>query len=511
MYKIIKGDVTEVELESLAHALLSDPPYELNFMAKKWDNSGVAFREETWRKLMAQLFPGGFGMAFSSAKLFHRMMVAIEDGGAVMHPMMGWSYSSGFPKATRIDTQVDKMNGKLDERKVISTSRQLIKDSLREMQGRTDRLTPTFNYTSPASPLAQAWEGHRYGQQALAPSLEPIAVFQRPYDGKPILNIIQTGAGALNIDGGRIGLFDVDDNQIRKMLRGKKTEDNGWGMNQNGEDISIVVNPSGRWPKNLLLQHDPACVCLGETEEEYTINTFDEDMHPFGGADGEEYTSSSQKVKALVWSCVDTCAVRHFASQHGRTKSGLMTPDHKVNSDWGYHGGKRAKPTLTPTYADEGEISRFFYQIHWSYEIFEQLQNSDASIYFSKASKREKNTGLDIKSIKNIHPSVKPLDLTRYLATLLLPPVKYAPRHLYIPFSGSGSEMIGALLAGWENITGVELDTDNEYISIANARLEFWQWAIIKYGQLSPKEIIRLTQKAPSKKVAKVIEQQELF
>jgi site-specific DNA-methyltransferase (adenine-specific) len=67
---------------------------------------------------------------------------------------------------------------------------------------------------------------------------------------------------------------------------------------------------------------------------------------------------------------------------------------------------------------------------------------------------------------------VKPIDLARYLATLLLPPAEYTPRRILIPFSGSGSEMIGAWLAGWEDIQGVE--QSEEYAEIARARLDWW-------------------------------------
>ena len=69
---------------------------------------------------------------------------------------------------------------------------------------------------------------------------------------------------------------------------------------------------------------------------------------------------------------------------------------------------------------------------------------------------------------------MKPLDLTRYLATLLLPPDLYAPRRIFIPFAGVGSEMIGACLAGWDEVTGVEFDTENGYIDMAKKRLEHW-------------------------------------
>lgn len=69
--------------------------------------------------------------------------------------------------------------------------------------------------------------------------------------------------------------------------------------------------------------------------------------------------------------------------------------------------------------------------------------------------------------------AVKPIDLTRWLATLLLPPEEYAPRRILVPFSGSGSEMIGASLAGWEEIVGIEME--EEYVEIAEARLKHWE------------------------------------
>lgn len=74
--------------------------------------------------------------------------------------------------------------------------------------------------------------------------------------------------------------------------------------------------------------------------------------------------------------------------------------------------------------------------------------------------------------IKNVHPTVKPLALNRYLANLILPPPRETPRRLLVPFSGSGSEIIGALQSGWEHVDGIELEPS--YVSIANARIQHW-------------------------------------
>ena len=85
---------------------------------------------------------------------------------------------------------------------------------------------------------------------------------------------------------------------------------------------------------------------------------------------------------------------------------------------------------------------------------------------------RISSDGDDWKEWRSTHPTHKPLKLARYLATLLLPPDAYAPRRILVPFSGSGSEMIGASLAGWEYVHGIEQSA--EYVEIARARLSHW-------------------------------------
>jgi site-specific DNA-methyltransferase (adenine-specific) len=88
--------------------------------------------------------------------------------------------------------------------------------------------------------------------------------------------------------------------------------------------------------------------------------------------------------------------------------------------------------------------------------------------YCTKASTSERDAGLDKSN--NTHPCVKPLNLCRYFATLILPSSSVEHRRLLVPFSGSGSEMIGALLAGWDDVTGVEMDAN--YCRIAHKRIE---------------------------------------
>jgi hypothetical protein len=195
-----------------------------------------------------------------------------------------------------------------------------------------------------------------------------------------------------------------------------------------------------------------------------------------------------------AWSCVDGCAVKAMGEMSGELKSGRMTAAHKRNSRSMYGQGN-GQPTEHDTPGDKGTCARFFFNADYTHE---QLEQANAVYYCAKASRRERDAGLSGEKrflatmgdgigarehnpkeptawVRNIHPCCKPISLTKWLATLLLPPDAYAPRRLLIPFCGSGSECIGAYLAGWEHIVGVELI--DEYADIARARLAWWEEA----------------------------------
>jgi site-specific DNA-methyltransferase (adenine-specific) len=153
-----------------------------------------------------------------------------------------------------------------------------------------------------------------------------------------------------------------------------------------------------------------------------------------------------------------------------------------------------------PFHNDSGGASRFYVNADWQHEVAEQLAQADPVRYVPKAAKKERNSGLDDfywrrnkasptgfvrvsqeewekldkrqRARGNIHPTQKPISLTKWLATLLLPPPEYAPRRIMIPFGGKMSEAIGALLAGWEEIVAIEMYQD--YCDAGEARAAFW-------------------------------------
>ncbi len=410
------------------HALLCDPPYELGFMSKHWDQSGIAFRPETWEALAEHLYPGAFGMAFAAARGWHRMAVAIEDAGLIIHPSIFlWSYGSGFPKATRIRS----------DPRVGTGSKEILTDIRSKSMHAERKNSLVEREVTKATGRDSAFEGYRYGMQALKPAAEPIIVFQKPYEGKPSLDIVATGAGALNIKGTRIEVDPKKDvSQLRTMKRGKRRTKDGWGMSSLSSDQKApVVKQEGRWPANLVLTHHPDCV----HQEDH----------------GEKW-----------WECHNDCPVRKLDKQSGILKSGFM-PAGQEREGIGYHGGL-GNHTKTETYADEGGASRFFHQSGWSAEIFERLNATEPVRYEAKAGQSERHEGVG----ENLHPTLKPLELCKWLATLLLPPAGYAPRRLLVPFAGTASECVGAEMAGWEEILGVE--QEKEYADIARARVAFW-------------------------------------
>jgi hypothetical protein len=667
------------------HALITDPPYHLTsitdrfgrqgsapaqfgrdgafsrvsrgFMNAQWDGGDVAFRPETWAALAQHIYPGAFGMAFASTRGLHRMMVAIEDAGLIIHPIIFcWGFGSGFPKATRIDTTVDRVAGAT--RAVVGQKAQTgakfkLTQELIGNGGFNDPDRDDYDVTAPATPLAAAWVGHRYGLQAMKPALEPIIVFQRPYVGKPVECITRTGAGALWIDGGRI----PSDNIGKAGASPKVSE--GWDRPWRHDPDAVariaerkrVSNETaqelGRWPANLILSHTPRC--------------------------DDDGCSNDCPVKRLGEQSGDSASKR---SERGAVNVGTFGGTLQADREWKDNGQDRG-------FDDEGTAARFFYNATWTYE---RLENADPVVYVPKASTAEREAGLegpvsnthermqihltrthlnevetwgleglkvallvdtetsqprvigafttrhsdvsawntllfgneseslspmdgksitvtttnlitesktlswwmrsltnvctaDVKSEMgnggnlaesvahsipyltiinvqavsipgvgivpagtlwtisasaklfermpvndgritpidnpyqrgeterfNIHATIKPISLIKHLATLLLPPAEYAPRRILVPFSGAGSEVIACHLAGWESITGIELEA--AHVEIARHRLEWWTAAARATFTTEPDAIL---DKAGDKTTAQLSEQLTLF
>ena len=113
-YKLYEGnmlDMLDVIAPNSIDSIVTDPPYELNFMNKGWDSSGIAFQPDTWHKCYQVLKPGGYLLAFGGSRTSHRIACAIEDAGFEIRDTIMWLYGSGFPKSLNIGLALDKKNG----------------------------------------------------------------------------------------------------------------------------------------------------------------------------------------------------------------------------------------------------------------------------------------------------------------------------------------------------------------------------------------------------------------
>lgn len=232
----------------LFDSCVTDPPYELGFMGKAWDSTGIAFQVDTWRKVYDALKPGAHLVAFSGTRTYHRMAVAIEDAGFEIRDQLAWTYGSGFPKSHDISKAIDKAAGA--DRPVIGEKRggsalTMGGDNSRPWHEAQKARGGAYDVTAPATPEAKKWNG--YGT-ALKPAWEPICLARKPIDQKTTAaNVVMHGTGALNIDGCRVGT----EGGVRKIApdrSGASHGGSGFGCNGATEEIG------GRWPANLL--HD---------------------------------------------------------------------------------------------------------------------------------------------------------------------------------------------------------------------------------------------------------------
>lgn len=244
-------------------AVVTDPPYELGFMGKRWDAAGVAYDAAMWAEVLRVLKPGGYLLAFGGTRTYHRMAVAIEDAGFEIRDSIHWIYGSGFPKSHN---------------------------------------------------LKDDWNG--WGT-ALKPAHEPIVVARKPLVRTVAANVLEHGTGALNIDGCRVA---SDDGYEKQWDRPVSTNISQAPQNYISNGSQGVVDlsaykPNGRWPANVVLTHHADCRPAGTAEE--TVGGGEAGTSDF--AAGYESCDGfvGRTVGATVWNCHPECPAAVMDGQSG--------------------------------------------------------------------------------------------------------------------------------------------------------------------------------------------------
>lgn len=255
-------------------SIVTDPPYELGFMGKGWDSSGIAYDVDLWRECLRVLKPGGHLLAFGGSRTWHRMAVAIEDAGFEMRDSIAWLYGSGFPKSMNVAKAIASGTGRPED------IRRLNMGDAYEPSGRG-----RVNYDNGGgskmngAPLvdvdlpeaAQEWEG--WGT-ALKPAFEPIVVARKPFRGTVAANVLAYGTGALNIDATRI---PTGDNLTGGHGTAGQQMSDGWSRPWMSDPKAVAANAArarvaqakaeelGRHPANVILDSSQAAALDAQT------------------------------------------------------------------------------------------------------------------------------------------------------------------------------------------------------------------------------------------------------
>jgi DNA modification methylase len=221
-------------------SIVCDPPYELGFMNKSWDSSGIAYSVKLWKECLRVLKPGGHLLAFSGSRTYHRMTVAIEDAGFEIRDMIAWISNKTFPKSHNISKAIDRAAGA--ERKVVGINQNVVRAS--KVAGGSDfggfsKANPEI--TEASTDEAKHWEGWGTG---LKPTVEPIVMARKPVEGTIAENVLTYGVGGLNIDATRIGTETIT---INTFDNGAKPFGNAVG------EPYTSKQSEGRWPANLVI------------------------------------------------------------------------------------------------------------------------------------------------------------------------------------------------------------------------------------------------------------------
>ena len=268
MNQLLKGDCLDL-MKTLADnsidAIVTDPPYGLEFMGKEWDKGVPAL--EFWVEMLRILKPGGHLLSFSGTRTYHRMAVNIEDAGFEIRDMIEWVYGSGFPKSLNIGKAVDKLNK--DEREVVGTETTPFKvDNTAansnciagSMNGDFSKQVDENGYRIKIIDKGTSeWEG--WGT-ALKPAHEPICMARKPLEkGLTVAeNCLKWGTGGVNIDESRVA---TDENRSRGNSKCKPDP-----FFSGKQRINQVIDNSGRFPANLIHDNSEEVIeCFPESKD----------------------------------------------------------------------------------------------------------------------------------------------------------------------------------------------------------------------------------------------------
>jgi DNA modification methylase len=443
-------------------AIVTDPPYELGFMGKSWDASGIAYNVELWKECLRVLKPGGHLLSFGGSRTFHRIAVAIEDAGFEIRDNIAWLYGSGFPKSLDISKAIDKSKGENRERQLQFTAwmrstgltaakaNKILQES-GAISGNGTMAGHYFDGTQPAIATADLFDKLRPHLPEVPEYIERLVAERTGIEWTAYKNRAVIGkklSGIANPDEKNrhtIGASQAVEVDITAPATPEAEAWNGWGT-----ALKPAFEP-------VIVARKPLIGTVAQNVLEFGTGGLNIDGSRIGSGTGEKKT--------------------------------VKYPDIRGNN---FQQGNQAyseRESIEREITDKGRWPANLILDEYTAELLDEQSDASRFFYIAKASKADRNEGLEELPVKqtpfgghgnnepdgmtrqlvhaprqNFHPTVKPTQLMRYLIRLVTPPGGV----VLDPFTGSGSTGKAAILEGFDFI-GIELT--EEYLPIIEGRL----------------------------------------
>jgi site-specific DNA-methyltransferase (adenine-specific) len=461
-YQILHGnnlDVLPTLADNSIDSIVTDPPYELGFMGKKWDSSGIAYSVELWQQCLRVLKPGGHLLSFGGTRTYHRVAVAIEDAGFELRDSIAWLYGSGFPKSLDVSKAIDKGQGQNLQRQLqfVNWMRTtgLKQQQINSIIGKSDVGSHYLRLDQPAIATADLFDKLRPYLPEVPEEIERLVAERTGIEWKDYKNRKITGeyqqptpAAVWMSNYGHSADLSIKERKDEASTP-EAQQWQGWGtaLKPAFEPVIVARKPiEGTVANNVLKWGTGGLNIDGSRIGTETISTHNAPKGSFAGGEPDRGSdTSSYKEHTGRWPAniiLDPYTAELIDEQSGTTvsKSAKMPVPDIRSGKYGSDYGTRDFDSVRG-HNDSGGASRFF--------------------YVAKASKRDRNEGIDL----NNHPTVKPTSLMEYLIKLVTPP----NGTVLDPFTGSGSTGKAAILQGFDFI-GIEMT--EEYLPIIEGRLK---------------------------------------
>jgi DNA modification methylase len=495
-YQILHGnnlDILPTLADNSIDSIVTDPPYELGFMGKKWDSSGIAYSVELWQQCLRVLKPGGHLLSFGGTRTYHRVAVAIEDAGFELRDSIAWLYGSGFPKSLDVSKAIDKLNGKPRPTKEF---RDFLRAGKASVGLTSDQIDKELGFTSAMFSPHYVGDNPQieYPTKEKFKKLKKLLKLDDSFD-----YLIDWAEAEREITGhytqpsaAEAWMANYSD-RVASQPKEKKDKPataeaqqwQGWGtaLKPAFEPVIVARKPiEGTVANNVLKWGTGGLNIDGSrigTEQRInpptSANASRVAMGEYWDPEAQPTTVQGRWPANII---LDPYTAELLDEQSGQTASKAANRGLQVSGQAGGLAGSNPNykdgTDSIRGHNDSGGASRFF--------------------YVAKASKRDRNEGLEelldttaaemvdrepdsagmnspragagrTSGAKNFHPTVKPTSLMEYLIKLVTPP----QGTVLDPFTGSGSTGKAAILQGFDFI-GIEMTED--YLPIIEGRLK---------------------------------------